>query len=476
MRGIFKVLAKDAAELLASPRMLVLSFVVPPVILLLVGQLNLHPPALKVWMSGLADCEALRGYGAVPAAGEAKDDFGAGFLPLTLTPEQSLSLGAGGNPGVIVVTVEPGSAAQTAALQGGDMIVAANGSAIARPEDFEKAIGGAKAGDKIALTVIRAGQQQALEARIASAEPPELAVFRYLRELSYVKLTCWPNAERDPFASLAGEDVDLLLNIEDAKKGRWAIYVKETNPGRVAWLLELAQGIRLAQATGVPVQYKLSALGALPLRPALLYHPQSADKSLALLPMTFSLIVCFLAFIVAAPSLIRERELHTLEILLGAPGIGGRTILVGKALLPIVVSLFAGTFMLVVVQAVYGLYVKADVALFLLFLVLPILSSTLLGLLVSALARSQVQTVMASAIYFFCLLLLSGFLYPTDAGAAGIQLITRAFGLTYLLDPANAWFFGADPFSNLPLTPLILQCLVYAALAGIAWRRQLRQI
>ena len=46
-------------------------------------------------------------------------------------------------------------------------------------------------------------------------------------------------------------------------------------------------------------------------------------------------------------------------------------------------------------------------------------------ILVSALARSQVQTVMASAIYFFCLLLLSGFLYPREAGTAAIQWMTR---------------------------------------------------
>ncbi len=472
MRGALKILAKEAAELIANPRMLVLTLVVPPIILLLVGQLNIHPPAVKVRISGLADCDALRGY---KDAGEAREkaDFGAGFLPLSLTPEQRLSLGSQDNAGIFVTTVKPGSAAHKAELQENDLLIAVNGSPVTIQEDFDHAVGEAKIGDEIELTVLRERAQQTLTAKIASTEPPESATFRYLDALSYVNVDCWPSAERDPLASISGEDVDLLLNIEEG--GRWAIYLTETNPRRMAWLLDLAQGIRLAHAD-VAVQYKLSALGALPLRPARLYYPQSADKSLALLPMTFSLIVCFLAFIIAAPSLIRERELHTLEILLGAPGISGRTVLIGKALLPIGVSLFAGIVMLVVVQAVYGLYVKADVVLFFLFMVLPILSSTLLGLLVSALARSQVQTVMASAIYFFCLLLLSGFLFPTEAGATAIQLITRLFGLTYLLDPANAWFFGADPFRDLPLMPLVIQCLVYAALAGLTWRSQLRKI
>jgi len=470
MRGVLKILAKDAAELIANPRMLVLTLVIPPLILLLVGQLNKRPAAVKVRISGLAECDALRGYQGTRTI---QADLGAGFLPLNLTPEQRQCLGSPDGTGVLVSAIKPGGTAAEATMQEGDLLVAIDGSPIATPSDVDTAIGAARPGDDVALTVIRQGAQQDLSAKLGASEPPESAVFRYLDALSHVTVDCWPAAERDPFRSISSEGTDLLLNIEE---GRWALYTAETNPRRMGRVLDLAQGIRLAHSTDIPVYYKLSALGALPLRPALLYYPQSMDKSLALLPMTYSLIVCFLAFILAAPSLIRERELHTLEVLLGAPGINGRTVLVGKTLLPIGVSLFAGIVMLVVVQAVYGLYVKADVVLFLLFMVLPILSSTLLGLLVSALARSQVQTVMASAIYFFCLLLLSGFLFPTEAGANAVQLVTRLFGLTYLLDPANAWFFGADPFRDMHLMPLLIQCLVYAALAGFTWRSQLRKI
>jgi ABC-type multidrug transport system permease subunit len=433
-------------------------------------------------MSGLAGCQALLNDKDAETTRGATADFGAGFLPLILTPEQLSSLGVEGGTGVMVVKVERNSAADKAGLQEADMLLELDGSPAA------EAIRARKPGDEITLTVLRRDlTRQWLVAKILSTEPPEVVVFRYLRELSYVNVDCWPVAEGDPFGSLSrqdlsGKDIDLLLNVT-FEGGPWEIYVAETNPRRVAWLLNLAHGIRLVRGEvedskiGAPLLYKVGPLGGpLPLRPALLYYPQSADTSLALLPSTFSLIVCFLSFTVAAPSLIRERELHTLEILLGAPGIRGHTVLVGKTLLPVGVSLLASLVMLVVVQAVYGLYVKADVVLFLLFMVLPILSSTLLGLLVSALARSQVQTVMASAIYFFCLLLLSGFLYPTEAGTPAIQTVTRSLGLTYLLDPASAWFFGAEPFRNLSWLPLVIQCLVYAALAGLAWRKQLRRM
>ena len=368
---------KDATELLLTPRLLWLGFVVAPAILLLVGQLNVRAPRLDVLVTGGGLCTD------VPNAGQ------------------------------------EGADAQADAM-------------------------------------------------------------RFLREISHVTVHCEPRIETDPFARLAKDRVDLL--IVRSSERPWTLYINETNPWRIAWQMELARGIQLANQhmTGVDSAamaiYKMNALGAIPLQPAHLYYPQAASKKLSLVPMSYSLIVCFLAFIVAAPSLVRERELHTLEILLGTPGITGTSILIGKVLLPAIVSLIAAIVMLVLVHIVYGLYIKAGVAGFLLYLLLPILSSTLLGLLVSALARSQVQTVMASAIYFFCLLLLSGFLFPPEVSSVAVQAIARLFGLFFLIDTANAWFFGASLQGKLPLVPLAAQCALYAWLTTLAWRRQLRRI
>lgn len=377
MKAALRVLAKDLAELVLSPRALVALLAVPPLILVLVGLLQKRPPTVELLVAGLGDCEL----------------------------EESI--------------------------------------------------------DETAT-----------------------ATYRYLRELAWVELACDPDTEREPLRRLEEGRFDMLLNLDEAEEGRWVIHVDETRPRRVRWLLKLAHGIQLSrrevsEAEGaILIFYKLSTLGALPLRSALLYYPDSERSSVAMLPSTFGLIICFLPFVIAAPSLIRERESHTLEILLGAPGMRGDSILLGKCLLSVSVALLSALLMLLTVQTTYHLYVKAGSVVFLLFLILPVLSSVLLGLTVSALARSQTQTVMAAAVYFLCLLLLTGFLYPTEGSGMAIQILSRFFGLTFLLDRANAWMFGADFRQGLaePVRALALQCGVYAAIAWLAWRRQLRRV
>jgi ABC-type transport system involved in multi-copper enzyme maturation permease subunit len=378
MKGVLRVLSKELTELLVNPRILVLSFLVPPAVLLLVGQLDTRPPEVRVMMSGLAECDDLR---------------------------------AGGR-----------------------------------------------------------------------GESPAAAVYQHLSELSYVRVTCEPERESDTFSRVSDADVDLLLNVASEDRDEWSMYIADTNPKRAAAYLELANAIRISQVledaadASQRALYNFNVFGMLPLRPALIYYPQAVDRSHALLPGTFALIACLLAFVLAAPSLSRERAERTLEVLLGAPRINGGVILAGKILFSVLVSLAAASLMLFVAGAAYGLLAQEHIAGFLLSLTLPVLSSSLLGFAVSSFAGSQAQTVMASAVYFFCLLLLTGFLYPLEASSVVIRTASSLLSLTYFLDAANAWFFGAGAPSVVSLGPLFVQSAAYSALAWLALRRLLRQI
>jgi ABC-type Na+ efflux pump permease subunit len=305
---------------------------------------------------------------------------------------------------------------------------------------------------------------------------------RYLHEVSYVDLRVQRALEAGPLRTMARDGIHLLVDTTTSDED-WAVYVAETNPKRLPWLLELASGVR--RITGdsgedglEDVLSKAGTVGAARFRPAFLFHPQSADRSLALLPMTFGLLVCFLPFAISAPSLIRERESHTLEVLLSAPGASGNAILAGKCAATVCISVASALLMLLVLQFAYHLYVKAGVTWFSLLLLLPMLSSAFLGLGVSALSRSQSQTMMAAAVYFFCLLLLSGFLYSIDESAPVVQFVSALFGLTYLLDVVNTWMFGGSVVETLPrpLTALTVQCVAYGAFAWATWKHHLRWV
>ena len=68
----------------------------------------------------------------------------------------------GGPSGASVSGVFPKSPAAQAGLRPGDLIVAVDDAAIARPSDLSKAVGGYRAGDQVVLTFERAGARETL--------------------------------------------------------------------------------------------------------------------------------------------------------------------------------------------------------------------------------------------------------------------------------------------------------------------------
>lgn len=130
------------------------------------------------------------------------------------------------------------------------------------------------------------------------------------------------------------------------------------------------------------------------------------------------------------------------------------------------------------IQLGYHEYIKADPFLGGHFLGLPTLSAALMGLIVSALARTQTQTLLISSVYFLGLLLLSSFLYPLEGSAELIQRVSHFFAFTYVVDPSNAWIFGGDFKRELgePLLFLAAQCVIYGFIAWLACRWQRRKI
>jgi ABC-type multidrug transport system permease subunit len=183
-------------------------------------------------------------------------------------------------------------------------------------------------------------------------------------------------------------------------------------------------------------------------------------------------------FALAAPSLIRERDARTLEVLLAAPMVGRGSIFVGKTLAPVLVTLVLSLLMLVLLQSVYGIGVKAGIVLAMLFLIPPILSSTFLGLLVSATLRSQSQALIALFLYLLGLTLLSGLFYPIEEASKWIQVFSKLIPSTFIPPSLNAWMYGAPAASKMAeASPwLVGQSLAFGALSLIAYQRLLRRI
>lgn len=319
---------------------------------------------------------------------------------------------------------------------------------------------------------------------------------RLLREASNLELTTIDNPALNPLDKLREGNFDLLLNIGDAGTDAWALYTKETEPGRLAKIEETAGGIgriitilqkevpaepddQAAPASeAAPLLHDLALIDVAPVSPLFKYFHSASDRTLRFLPLTIALAVCLLPIALAAPSLIREKEGHTLEILLAAPGARLAALFWGKCIAPTVLTLVNLMLMLAVAQSFCDLQIKSGMFQFVMFISLSVVASTFIGLGISASIQTTAQLMMASTVYFFGLTILGGSFFPVEEGSGLIRSLSLICPLTFLTPAVNSWMFGASviPDMGKAIMYLLLQCLLYGCFAFFSLRRMMWRV
>ncbi len=92
-----------------------------------------------------------------------------------VTKDVAESLGLPRAQGALVGRVEPGSPAEKAGVEAGDIITAFNGQAIEKSGDLPRLVGNTKPGSKSVLTVLRKGQKRDLSVVVAEMESDQVA-------------------------------------------------------------------------------------------------------------------------------------------------------------------------------------------------------------------------------------------------------------------------------------------------------------
>jgi len=87
-----------------------------------------------------------------------------------LTPQLGEFLGVPGKKGALVTSVQEGSAAASAHLRAGDVIIKANGQAIDDPEDLLRHLDGKAEGGKLELNVVREKKEVTVTVELAGKE------------------------------------------------------------------------------------------------------------------------------------------------------------------------------------------------------------------------------------------------------------------------------------------------------------------
>ena len=188
-----------------------------------------------------------------------------------------------------------------------------------------------------------------------------------------------------------------------------------------------------------------------------------------MIPGLVGVVMVFIATLMTAVAIVRERERGTLEQLLVTP-VSPFELMLGK-IIPYMVIAFAD-FLLVMACGVWifdvpfagspGLLMVLSIAF--LFVCLG------LGLLVSTVSQTQQQAMQMAVFTLLPQILLSGFIFPLAAIPWAIRWIAYLAPLTYFLPIARGTFLRGEGIGDLWIWVVILIAYAVAIVGLAAWR------
>ncbi|GAA4471102.1 ABC transporter permease [Novipirellula rosea] len=228
-----------------------------------------------------------------------------------------------------------------------------------------------------------------------------------------------------------------------------------TTAQSTAQLLGMNLSIQLARKKGDALQLAPArdafGTGALPIdvRTRMLYNPD-LDSSHFFVPGLVGIILQLVTLFLTSFAVVRERELGTLEQLFVTP-VGRTGLLLGK-LLPYALVGFASLLTVMVVMIyVFGVEIRGSITLLLALSMLFMVCSLALGLLVSTIAKTQLEAFQFAFVIMLPSVLLSGFVFPRSEMPLPIYLVTFAIPVTYYIEILRGVVLrGADLIDLMP--------------------------
>jgi ABC-2 type transport system permease protein len=220
---------------------------------------------------------------------------------------------------------------------------------------------------------------------------------------------------------------------------------------------EFGVDIAARQGTGATAS---AAAGALDLRARAWYNPD-LESRVYNIPAVIGILVLFMSLLLTALSVVRERELGTLEQLVVSPLTPGELIL-GKTL-PVVLVTFADLVLIAVVGALwFNIPFRGNAGVLFIASAAYTLVGIGVGLLISTISRTQQEGFMGMFLVFLPATVLAGFLYPVRSMPTFFQYLTLLNPARYYLEVVRALFLKGAGVAE--LWPQLLALSVMAAL------------
>jgi len=231
----------------------------------------------------------------------------------------------------------------------------------------------------------------------------------------------------------------------------------------------MAESLQLAPARDPAGRFALP----IEVRPRLLYNP-NLHSAYFFVPALIGIIMQLVTLFLTSFAIVREREQGTLEQLFVTP-VGRAGLLFGK-LVPYAVLGFVETLLVLTVMIYgFGVPIRGDLVLLFALSLLFLVTALGLGLLVSTLAKTQLQAIQFAFMIMLPSILLSGFVFPREAMPSPIYWLSFAIPVSYFLEILRGVILRSATFMDLwpHILGLAVCCSVILTLSITRFHKQL---
>lgn len=272
---------------------------------------------------------------------------------------------------------------------------------------------------------------------------------------------------------IRGEQVQVQVLIDGSDSQVATTALNATNLLGIAKSKQLALGLA-DSLSFVPARDPVGK-AAMPveMRPRLLYNPD-LDSSHFFVPGLVGIIMQLVTLFLTSFAIVRERELGTLEQLFVTP-VSRLGLLLGKLIPYAIVGFLEMLIVLSVMVAVFSVPIHGNLGLLLGLSTLFLVCALGLGLLVSTLARTQLQAMQFAFLLMLPSVLLSGFMFPRNEMPAPIYLLSFAIPVTYFIEILRGVVLrGADFVDLIPQVLGLSACSAVILILSVRrFRKQL---
>jgi ABC-2 type transport system permease protein len=210
----------------------------------------------------------------------------------------------------------------------------------------------------------------------------------------------------------------------------------------------------------------------LDLRSLAWYNPELKSKNYNV-PGVIAMVIFLTSLLLTSMAVVREREVGTMEQLMVTP-LKPIELILGKTIPFAIIAFIDMVLVTILGMLIFDIPIKGSLVLLPLSTAIYLLSVLGIGLLISTIAKTQQQALMATFLFYMPAVLLSGFMFPIENMPVVFQYVTYANPLRYFLVIIRGLFLKGNGISILwpQMAALFTVGIVVISLASFRFRKR----